>query len=241
MKLVIKFLFLIISFSLLGSPSFAQTKKDSLKHWSVGIAFSPGFYSFRWFPDEENNGLPLQEFEGHNYGKLSKGSSNSLGISFSYCLKRKFVFQFALFNTIEKIKYLATNIHVSSGSSWGGIRIYLYEQNYFESSFSFKYNYLINKKSKAFVSLGLNSGFLYKEYLEKYNTNPMVLIRTNKIFKFNRIVPEFKYGFVFCTHKPLSYLISGNIDFLPIYQKRNTYEYTNGIKLSLSFGIHYNF
>jgi hypothetical protein len=246
MKIILKVIIVFSCFNLcVISQSSAQSKQDSIKHWSVGICFSPGFYVYRQFPDYHNNGLPIQDFGGYPLEKNNKGGSISKGINFTFNQSKKIVFQLGFLSTKETMKDIGININRSHGSTWGGRGIYNYTLTYFDSFIGFRYNFGIKKKINPFLSLALVSGFLYKEYIKEFIaenlTIPIIFSETNKTFRFNRIVPNLGFGFHFCSQKSISYSLSGNIDFSPIYQKRNTYEDTNGIKLSLNFGIHYNF
>lgn len=242
MKPVLRSIFLILCFSFFfGLDAFPQTKQDTLKQWSVGIIFSPGFYFYRQFPDTENKGLPIQNTSGYPLDKCSKGGSISKGFTITYKQNRRINFQLSILNTKESMKDLGFNIKPDHFIGPDETRIYKYELNFFESYFKFIYNYSVKKKINVFGSIGLNAGFLYKEYIERNLLDTNKFIGSNDIFKFNRIAPEFETGILFCPHKSISYSLSGNINFLPIYQKRNTYESTNGVKLYLNAGVQYNF
>jgi hypothetical protein len=241
MKSVLKPIFLSICFGIFfGSYAFPQTKQDSLKHWSIGVRFSPGLYFYRQFPDYVNKGIP-EDINGGPLGRIYKGGSISKSLLISCKINKSIDFQ-AGFSTIKETMSLFSINHIMDhGNSWGRTRIYNYDLYYFESFITFKYNYSIRKKVTSFIFCGFNTGFLYKEFIEEKLDTADEFIGKNYSLRFNRIIPELGFGFTFRSSKPFSYSISSNFSGLPIYQKRNTYEFTNGVKLCLNAGVQYNF
>lgn len=238
-----KKLFLFVLFLAFGTASFAQTKNDSLKRWSVGFNASVNRYMYPHFPGYPDNGLPyLNSVGALSSSRIGGCLTNSIGTDFSYRFHKRYCIQLTITKTTVHDGGYSLSTNGGYAHYFNGLHIWSNKLKYLETPISFIFYYKIKKKRNAYCSLGLVPSFLYFENVSESSTDhPQGITLENYDFRLNRIFPDISIGCDYFLSKNLSIFWKCNFDFRPFYIKNNTFIKETYIQFRINTGFNFHF